>query len=103
MMTLSMGLFSDKSFRKNIPGYRNENRTENVKAMAKTMAFIFCIRSHMRKLVNKIVDNLYLDRYSKQGPVEGFCNENIGSLYKGRVYAVFIKKFVVNFEETKSM
>ena len=31
---------------------------------------------------------------SKQGPVEGFCNENIGSLYKGRVYAVFIKKFV---------
>ena len=66
MMTLSMGLFSDKSFRKNIPGYRNENRTENVKAMAKTMAFIFCIRSHMRKLVNKIVDNLYLDRYSKQ-------------------------------------
>ena len=51
MMTLSMGLFSDKSFRKNIPGYRNENRTENVKAMAKTMAFIFCIRSQMRKLV----------------------------------------------------
>ena len=53
--------------------------------MAKTMAFIFCIRSHMRKLVNKIVDNLYLDRYSKQ------C------------FFVFIKKFVVNFEETKSM
>ena len=43
MMTLSMGLFSDKSFRKNIPGYRNENRTENVKAMAKTMAFIFYV------------------------------------------------------------
>lgn len=85
MMTLSMGLFSDKSFRKNIPGYRNENRTENVKAMAKTMAFIFYIRSQMRKLVNKIVDNLYLDRYSKQ------C------------FFVFIKKFVVNFEETKSM
>ena len=36
-------------------------------------------------LVNKIVDNLYLDRYSKQ------C------------FFVFIKKFVVNFEETKSM
>ena len=36
-------------------------------------------------LVNKIVDNLYLDRYSKQ------C------------FFVFIKKFVVNIEETKSM
>lgn len=30
-----MGLFLDKNFRKNIRGYRNENRTENVKAMAK--------------------------------------------------------------------
>ena len=38
-----MGLFLDKNFRKNIPGYRNENRTENVKAMAKTMAFIFYV------------------------------------------------------------
>ena len=35
MITLSMGLFLDKNFRKNIRGYRNENRTENVKAMAK--------------------------------------------------------------------
>ena len=55
------------------------------KSYGKTIAFIFGIWSQIRKLVNKIVDNLYLYRYSEE------C------------FFVFIKKFVVDFEETKSM